>query len=243
MAVKVTLCDSATALADRAAELVIEALEAKPDLVLGLPTGGTVLALYRRLVRAYRAGRISFRRAACLDIDEYVGLGPQHPQSYASYLRETFFRHIDVDPARIHCLQGAAAEPTHEAARYERLIESLGGLDLLLLGLGVNGHIAFNEPGSAPDSRTRVVDLAPETLRANSRYFAAAADQPRQAITIGIGTILEARRIIVLASGTTKAAAVKAMRSGAPASACPAAALADHPEVELLADRAAAGQR
>ncbi|MGF1610681.1 MAG: glucosamine-6-phosphate deaminase [Kiloniellales bacterium] len=242
MAVKVTLCDSAAAVADRAAELLIAAVRAKPDLVLGLPTGSTVLALYRRLVRAGRAGRISFRRVACANLDEYLGLGPEHPQSYAHTLRETLFRHLDADPARIHSLQGGAADPAREATRYERLIESLGGFDLLLLGLGVNGHIAFNEPGSASGSRTRVVELAPATLRANSRYFADAGEQPTRAITIGIGTILEARRIVVLATGKTKAAAVKAMLSGAPVSDCPAAALADHPDVQLMLDCAAAGR-
>jgi len=241
--IALTLSDSPVAVADQAAELLIDAVAAKPDLVLGLPTGSTVLALYRRLVRAYRGGRVSFRQVTCVNVDEYVGLGPDHPQSYATYMRETLFRHVDAGPDRVHGPHGAAPDPVQEAARYERLIESLGGFDLLLLGLGVNGHIAFNEPGSSPDSSTRVVELAPATLRANSRFFAGSSGQPTKAITIGIATILRARRIVVLATGVTKAKAVQAMLSGGPMSVWPAAALADHPDVRLLLDRAAAGER
>lgn len=240
MAIKVTRCKDAEAVADRASELLIDAIAAKPDLVLGLPTGGTMLGVYRRLVEAFRRGEVSFRRATSVNVDEYVGLSPDHPRSYASYMREHLFRSVDFDPQRTHIPDGSAADPEREARRYEGLIETLGGLDLLLLGLGGNGHIAFNEPGSSAASRTRVVRLTPATLRANRRYFAADHEQPGSAITIGLATILQARRIVVIATGAAKSAAVDAMLTGAPVADCPAAVLASHSRVQLLLDDAAA---
>lgn len=236
---QVKLLPTPEAVADRAAELLVDAIAAKPNLVMGLSTGGTMLGVYQRLVEAFRQDKVSFHRATVVNVDEYVGLSSDHPQSYASYMREHLFRHVDVDPRRAYIPDGAAIDPDQEAQRYEGLIEALGGFDVLLLGLGSNGHIAFNEPGSPAGSRTRVVRLSPSTLQANRRYFSPGEEQPSSAITIGLGTILTARRIFVVATGTAKSAAVNAMLTGAIPADCPAAMLANSPNVQLLLDDAA----
>ena len=156
------------------------------------------------------------------------------------YMHERLFRHVDVDPSRTNIPDGTAIDLAQEAQRYDGVIEALGRIDLILLGLGANGHIAFNEPGSPPDSRTRVVDLAPATLEANSRFFAGSQDQPAAALTIGIATIRHARRILVTATSREKSGAVKGMLFGQSSSACPAATLAFHADLVLLFDRGAA---
>lgn len=241
MTIQVTACRDSDAVADSLTELLVDSLAAKPDLVLGLPTGGTMIGVYRRLVEAFRRGEVSFRRATSLNVDEYVGLAPDHPRSFAHFMHEHFYRHVDVDPRRRHIPDGCASDLRREARRYEDLIGTLGGFDLLLLGLGGNGHIAFNEPGSSAQSRTRVVRLTPATLAANRRFFACPEEQPGSALTIGIATILAASRIVVVATGAEKSAAVEAMLARAPIEQCPAAALADHGDVRLLLDHAAAG--
>ncbi len=242
MSLAVVACRDAEAASTQAAALLLQAVAAKPDLVLGLSTGETMRPLYQRLVEAHDAGKVSFARASALNVDEYLGLSADDPGSFAFFMQEAFYRRVDFAPSRCHIPDGVAPDPDAEARAYETLIGSLGGIDLLLLGLGSNGHIAFNEPGAAPDSLTRVVDLAAATLRANRRHFAAPDSQPRRAITIGIGTILRARRIVVLATGAAKARAVKAMLSGASVADCPAAALAAHPDATLVVDKAAGGK-
>ena len=187
-----------------------------------------------------RQGRLSFRAVTCINVDEYAGLSPDHSQSYAYYMHEHLFRHVDVDPSRTNIPDGTAINLAQEAQRYDGVIEALGRIDLILLGLGANGHIAFNEPGSPPDSRTRVVDLAPATLEANSRFFAGSQDQPAAALIIGIATIRHARRILVTATSREKSGAVKGMLFGQSSSACPAATLAFHADLALLFDRGAA---
>ena len=239
MTIEIVACRDADAVADRLAELVVNAVTAKADLVLGLPTGRTMIGVYRRLVEAYRQGRVSFQPATCVNVDEYVGLSADDPQSFTDYMREHFFRHVDVEPHRRYIPDGTAADLGREARHYEELIQSLGGFDLLLLGLGVNGHIAFNEPGSSVDSRTRVVRLTQPTLEANRCFFTCSEEQPRSALTIGIGTILAARKILVVATGAAKASAVKAMLTGAPITNCPASALAMHRDVRLFLDAVA----
>lgn len=221
-----------------AAQSIVDVLRRKPDAVLGLPTGNTAIPVYRELVAAYRSGQVSFGEATILNVDEYAGVGPDDPNSFAFFMLEHLLRHVDLPPERFHIPNGLAQNPAEEAGRYEALISSLGGLDLLLLGLGRNGHIAFNEPGSLPESRTRLVQLAPMTIEAND---AASSGTPIEAITIGIATILGARRILVAVTGRQKQAALKAMLSCAPVSQCPASALNRHPDVLVLADSEAAG--
>ena len=181
-----------------AARIVAEVLAAKPDAVLGLPAGNTPRPVYAELARLRRAGGLSFARAQTFNLDEYLGLPPDHPASFRRSMEEAFFRNVDLPPARAHAPDGQAADPAAAAARYEAAIAAAGGFDLVLLGIGANGHIAFNEPGSPFDSRTRVVTLNEETRAANRAAFGA-EEVPRRAITIGIGTILASRRCVLLA--------------------------------------------
>ena len=240
-------------LADGASERLLAAVDANPAVVLGLPTGSTPIELYRRVVAACRLTAHCFSQATTFNLDEYVGLPLGHPGSYRSYMERHFLGHVDVDPTRAHVPDGTASRvlaehaglPLEEALQrvcdgYEAEIREAGGLDLTFLGLGVNGHIAFNEPGSPFDSRTRVVELAPATRRANARHFAG-EHVPRRAITMGIGTILDSRAIVLMASGEAKAPAVARLRGGAVSDDFPASALHDHPDVTVLVDRAATG--
>ena len=239
MSIRVTAHETAAETGEHVADLLIGAVRAKPHLVLGLPTGSTMVPVYRKLVEAYRQGRVSFRQVKTVNVDEYIGIPATHPGAFAFYMQEHFFRHIDLDRRHGHLPDGCAPDLEAEVEAYERLIAKLGGLDLLLLGLGRNGHIAFNEPGSAPDSGTRVVCLAPSTLLANRSSFATAAEQPTRAVTIGLGTIRRARKVVLVATGALKSAAVRALLTGEAVGRCPAAALRDHPSVELVTDRAA----
>lgn len=239
---KIKIFDSAQAAAEGCAARLIAAIGARPDLRLGLATGGTMLPVYEHLRAARRAGQINLAHISSFNLDEYIGLPADHHASYHHYMEEHLFRGTRIDRARTHLPNGAAADPAQEARRYEALIAASGGIDLQLLGLGGNGHIGFNEPGSDLASRTRIVDLAPSTLQANSRYFADGARQPRQAITMGIGTIMEARACLLLATGAGKAAAVAAMVHGPVSADCPASALQGHGNCEILLDRAAASQ-
>lgn len=227
----------------RVAGIVVEHLaqHAGGSPVLGLATGETFRPVYRHLVAAVRAGRASFAGATSFALDEYRGLGPEDPRSFQAYLRQHLFDHVDADPGRTHHLQGAAPDAVAETARYEALIRAAGGIGLQLLGLGRNGHIAFNEPGSAFASRTREVALAPATRQANAATFGPGRDVPERALTTGIGTILEARRILVVATGGAKRAALEAALRGPVTPDCPASALRLHSAVTILADQDAAG--
>lgn len=239
---QITTFDSESEAADACARLLGDALRARPAMVLGLATGGTMLPVYARLRAAKERGEISLAEASSFNLDEYIGLGADHPASYHQYMEEHLFRGTKISRVHTHLPKGDAPDPEAEALRYEALIRQSGGIDLQLLGLGRNGHIGFNEPGSPLASRTRVVDLAPSTLEANKAYFAPGEAPPRQAITMGIATILEAKRCVLLATGEAKAEAVAAMAAGEISSDCPASALRDHPDCEVLLDVAAASR-
>lgn len=230
----------ADAVADHAAAYIVDKLAAKPDLVLGLPTGETPRGIYARLVEACRTGKLSFARASSFNLDEYRGLPPGHPASYHAYMREMLFRHIDIEPARAHLPNGLAPDAGAEGRRYERLIEEAGGIGLMVLGIGGNGHIGFNEPGSPFDSRTRAVRLTEQTREANRRGFPASETVPEAAITMGIATILEAREILLVATGTAKADALADALKGPETPECPASVLRRHPAVTIVCDTAAA---
>lgn len=232
---------------DRAAEaaahvglLVADTLAQTPDTVLGLATGATMLPVYAWLLTARRGGRVSFARATSFNLDEYAGLGAAHPASFAAAMRRMLFDGADFSPGRTHLPDGTAAELDSEAVRYEAAIRAAGGIGLSLLGIGRNGHIGFNEPGSAPDSTTRVVTLTDETRLDNRGGFPAGEAVPRQAITMGIGTILRARRIVLLATGQAKATAMAHAWSGVPGPSCPASALQGHAAALFVCDRDAA---
>jgi glucosamine-6-phosphate deaminase len=221
-----------------AAGLIARRLAANPSITLGLATGGTPRSVYRKLVE--EATRPSWRQVRCFNLDEYVGLGPDHPASFTRYMRELLFDHVDIDLSRTHIPDGAAADLDAAAKAYERLIANNGGIDLQLLGIGRNGHIGFNEPGSAHDSRTREVQLASSTIEANRPDFPAGEKPPATALTMGIGTILDAREIVLLATGSAKAEALAAALKGPVSLDCPASALQRHGAVTVFCDEAAA---
>ena len=214
-------------------------VEKNPDAVLGLATGETMLPVYRRLAEWHRAG-LSFARVTTFNLDEYIGLSPGDPRSYHHYMEKTFFDLVDIDRSRAHVPKGDAADPESEARRFEAAIAEVGGIDLQLLGIGENGHIGFNEPFSSFSSRTRVTELSESTRKANSRFFEPGQPIPHLAITMGIGTILESRTCILLATGEKKAAAIARMIEGPIDPACPAAALRRHEESILVLDAVAA---
>ncbi|EPQ25745.1 uncharacterized protein PFL1_06612 [Pseudozyma flocculosa PF-1] len=178
--------------------------------VLGCPTGSTPLATYRRLVQLYDEGRLSFRNVVTFNMDEYVGLPRDHPQSYHSFMWRHFFSHIDIQPCNVHILDGTAPDLVAECEAYERAIAEAGGIDLFLAGAGSDGHVAFNEPGSSLASRTRIKTLARDTIAANSRFFDDdPAQVPRMALTVGVQTVLDAREVVVLVVGQHKAEALR----------------------------------
>jgi glucosamine-6-phosphate deaminase len=228
--------------ADCVAGLMVERLAAQPAAVLGLATGGTMEAVYARLIAAYRAGQVSFARARSFNLDEYVGLAPDHPCSYWHYMREYLFSQVDFAAGATHLPRGDAADAEAEAARYEAEIVAAGDIGLQLLGLGFNGHIGFNEPTSSLSSLTRIKTLTASTRQANARFFERFEDVPRLAITMGIGTILRAGEVLLLAYGAGKADAVAAMIEGPLAASCPASALQLHRKVTVVLDEAAAGR-
>jgi glucosamine-6-phosphate deaminase len=231
---------TADAAAERVFRLIGEQLGAYPQSVIGLPTGGTPVPVYARLVESVRAGGTSWASATTFNLDEYIGLGPVHPASYAAYMGRHLFDQVDCPPARCHIPNGLAPDIEQETIRYDRAIAAAGGMDLMFLGLGRNAHIGFNEPGSGFNTRTRRVSLTASTLEANGPYFQADQRQPSEAITMGIGTILEARKIVVLATGHSKADAVQRMIEGPPNIAVPGSALQRASEVVVVVDADAA---
>ena len=223
----------------RAARIVGRLLRAKPDAALALPTGSTPRGIYAELVRQHRDEGLSFARATAFNLDEYVGIPPDHPGSFRRAMHEALYRHVDLSPDRAHAPDGQAADLAAACAGYEAAIAAAGGLDLALLGLGTDGHIAFNEPTSSFGSRTRLKTLTDETRAANRATFG--ADRvPHHALTVGIATILSARRCLLVGFGAAKAAAVAKMVEGPLAALVPASALQLHPQATVIVDEAAA---
>ena len=239
---KVVILDSPADVARYGADIFSRQLRHFPDSKLGLATGSTPLSLYRELIARNRAGEFSFSRAHTFNLDEYLGLPAAHAQSYRAFMNREFFDHIDIDKANTHVPAGDADNPLSACTEYEALIHSLGGIDIQLLGLGRNGHIGFNEPTSCLTSRTRVKTLTRETIADNARFFEQGEYQPQLSITMGIGTIMEARAIVLLATGESKAKAVKAMIEGPVSAWCPASALQMHLSTVVIVDEAAASE-
>ncbi len=221
------------------ARVVAGLVAREPDAVLALPTGRTPLPLYAELVRLYRERQISFARATTFNLDEYVGLPADHPASFHRYMAEALFDHVDLAPERIHVPDGRAADVPASCAAYEAAIAAAGGLDLALLGLGADGHIAFNEPTSSLGSRTRLKTISEATRAANQPAFGA-EPVPHHVITIGIATILAARRCMLLATGERKAAVLAKTVEGPLTALVPSSALQLHPRAMILCDEAAA---
>ncbi len=239
---KILVCPDADTAAGRAADLVAARLRHDPATTLGLATGGTMEAVYAALIARHAAGDCSFAAAQSFNLDEYVGLAPDHPCSYWRYMREHLFGRVDFAPDRTHLPRGDAPDAGAEADRYEAAIRAAGDIGLQLLGIGANGHIGFNEPTSSLASLTRVKTLARSTRAANARFFDRAEDVPRLAITMGIATILRADEVVLLAVGAGKADAVARMIEGPVSAFCPASALQMHRHATVIVDEAAAAR-
>jgi len=231
--------DAAAALA---ANLIVDEIKSKPGLVLGLATGHTMEALYRNLVRRIVEERCDTSKLTTFNLDEYIGLLPTDPNSYRAYMQQHLFSKIGLDSTRTHLPHGDAADPDKESIRYEELIKECGGIDLQLLGLGQIGHIGFNEPLSSLSSRTRAKSLTPETRRQNAIYFGGEEKVPKRAITVGVGTILESKRCLMLVTGEKKAEVLAKAVEGPITSLISATALQLHRRCTVIVDEAAASK-
>lgn len=224
-----------------AARLVARVLNAKPDAVLGLATGSTPLGLYKELVRMHRDEGLDFSQVTTFNLDEYVGLTRDHEQSYHYFMHENLFKYINIPKQNIHIPSGTTENYAAFCSWYENRIVECGGVDLQILGIGSDGHIAFNEPSSSLGSRTRIKTLAKQTIDDNARFFDSAEDVPIYAITMGVGTIMEARKLILMANGSSKAEAVAEAIEGPVTSMITASALQMHPDATCVLDKEAAG--
>lgn len=223
----------------KAANIISAQVIMKPGCVLGLATGSSPIGTYKQLIEWYKKGDLNFAGVTTVNLDEYKGLSPENEQSYRYFMNSHFFNHINIDLSRTFVPDGLEADTKKACDKYNRIIAQVGGIDLQLLGLGRNGHIGFNEPGAAFEKETHCVDLTPNTIEANKRFFASEADVPRQAYTMGIKNIMQAKKILVIVSGEDKAAAVRAMLHGPITPAVPASILQLHNDVTIVADEAA----
>jgi glucosamine-6-phosphate deaminase len=223
-----------------AAKIIAALVRTKPAAVLGLATGSTPVGVYQELIRMRRIEGLDFSRVTTFNLDEYVGLPPEHPASYHHFMRVNLFDSLAVSPERIHIPDGLATDVPRCCQRYEEQIRQAGGIDLQLLGIGHDGHIGFNEPSSSLASRTRIKTLTQQTREANARFFPRGEEVPSHVITMGIGTIMEASCCLVLAFGQEKACAVAAMAEGPISASCPASALQWHRDTRLVVDEEAA---
>lgn len=220
----------------RAAAIMAAQITLKNDSVLGLATGSTPVGMYQELIRRHEAGELDFSRVRSVNLDEYVGLERTHDQSYFYFMNDNLFKHVNIDPAQTFLPDGTNKDTEAECRRYHEVILGMGGVDMQLLGIGGNGHIGFNEPADAFAARTHCVKLAESTIQANARFFASEDDVPRYALSMGIGEIMAAKKILILASGKAKAEAVRGMVAGPVSPQMPASILQFHPDVTLVAD-------
>ena len=223
----------------KAANIIASQVVLKPDCVLGLATGSTPIGAYKNLVEKYEQGDLDFSQVTTVNLDEYKGLPRENDQSYYYFMHDNLFDHVNVKPENTHLPDGTKEDSDEECARYEELIRTLGGQDLQLLGLGHNGHIGFNEPDAIFEKATHCVDLQESTIEANKRFFASADDVPKQAYTMGIGTIMKAKKIVVVVSGADKADIVEKAFFGPVTPHVPASILQMHPDVTVVGDEAA----
>jgi glucosamine-6-phosphate deaminase len=237
--VEVVLLPDAEAVGRLAAAKVAAVVRRRPAAVLGLATGSSPSGSYAELARRVARGDLDLSGITCFALDEYVGLPPEHPQSYAAVLRRAVVEPLRLDPARLHVPDGCAADLEKAAREYEEAIATAGGVDVQILGIGANGHIGFNEPTSSFASRTRIKTLAPRTRADNARFFGSSDEVPTHCLTQGLGTILDARELVLVAQGESKAAAVAAAVEGPLSSICPASALQLHPRASVVVDEAA----
>ena len=217
------------------AELFIEQINNKPNSVLGLATGTSPIDVYKNLIKAYDEGRVSFRQVATFNLDEYIGLEGAHEQSYRYFMNKYLFNDIDIDKNKTHVLKGTGNYLDY-AAQYDDEIASYGGIDLQILGIGSDGHIAFNEPGTPFDSLTHVAELTEQTIRDNSRLFNDISEVPTKAVTMGLKSIMNARKIVLIATGKNKAQAIYNLLKGPKTEEVPCSILQDHPDCTIYVD-------
>ncbi|MGM9681092.1 MAG: glucosamine-6-phosphate deaminase [Eubacteriales bacterium] len=236
---RVIVCENYNEMSKAAARLFVAQMILKPDSVLGLATGSTPVGLYRELICRYQAGDIDFSKITTVNLDEYYPISPDNPQSYHAFMKENLFDHVNVPAENRFIPDGSAEDPERACSEYEQIIKHLGGIDLQLLGIGQNGHIGFNEPGETLFTGTHLTALTESTIEANSRFFGSTEAVPRHALTMGIATIMQARRILILANGRSKHEAVKELQSNRITTDSPATILKVHPDVILICDREA----
>ena len=235
-------CNTPEEAAKKAAQFVIERVNAKPAAILGLPTGGTPLGMYAELANAVREQRVDLSKVTTFNLDEYCGLPVSDPESYFTFMNTNLYKPCGLALTQTHIPNGEATDPVAEARAYDDAIRAAGGVDLQVLGIGHNGHIGFNEPGTPGDSRTQAVTLTDKTRQANARFFNSIDDVPTRAITMGIGTILEAKELLLLANGADKADILFDALRGPVTPDNPASFLQKHPNVTVIID-AAAGKK
>jgi glucosamine-6-phosphate deaminase len=238
--VEVVIVPTADEVARVVAGIVTRLVTTRPA-VLGLATGTSPLGVYRRLIEEHRAGRVSFAACDVVLLDEYVGLPADHPETYRAVIRREFTDHVDLAPERLHGPDVWTTDLPAACAQYDRLLAGLGGVDLQLLGIGADGHVGFNEPGSSLGSRTRLKTLTKATRADNARFFASAEEVPRHVVTQGLGTISDARHVVLIAVGERKAAPVASAVEGPLTALCPASVIQLHPHTTVVLDEAAAG--
>ncbi len=236
----IQIVDDYKQMSARAAGVVASQVILKNNAVLGLATGSTPEGMYHQLVEMHREGTVDFSKVVTFNLDEYLGLSPEHTQSYHYYMKHHLFNHINVPSKNIHIPRGQTEDLENMCLEYDQKIAEAGGIDLQVLGVGTNGHIGFNEPGSHLKMQTHVIDLTRDTIEANSRFFDTPENVPRQAVTMGMGSIMKARRIMLLASGAKKAPVIKETVSGKITTEVPASFLQLHPRVIMILDREAA---
>lgn len=234
---RVIVCDNYEEMSEKAAWLVAAQVTLKPDSILGLATGSTPVGMYNNLANMCKKGYIDFSSVKSFNLDEYYPIKKDNEQSYFRFMNENLFSKINIDLSNTHIPDGETDNPTLECENYEKMIKSSGGIDLQILGIGQNGHIGFNEPDSNLNSGTHLTDLTFNTIKANSRFFDSYEDVPKQALTMGISTILSAKKIVLLASGANKSRVVSALLNGGINTSIPATMLKTHPDVVLICDR------
>ena len=238
---EVIVCKTYEEMSARAAAIVADVMKGNPACVLGLATGSTPVGMYRKLIEMNKTGEIDFSQVTTVNLDEYYPISPDNDQSYRYFMNVNLFDHVNIDKARTFVPNGTAADPDEACAAYEALVAEVGPADIQVLGIGQNGHIGFNEPATALEVATHVTGLTESTIKANARFFASEADVPTKALTMGIGTILSAKKVIILANGAAKADAVAKMLAGKLDTSCPASMLNLHADVTVICDEAALG--
>lgn len=234
---KIIVTENYNMLSKAAADIIQKVINAKNDAVLGLATGGTPIGTYEELINRYNEKKIDFSNITTINLDEYIGLDGDNPESYRYFMNNKLFNHINIDKSKTFLPNGVAEDIEKECKDYDKRIDEVGGIDIQILGVGNNGHIAFNEPSKYLDINTHVVELKEETIKANSRFFDSLDEVPKKAITMGIGKIMQAKKIILLAYGKGKAEAIEGLLSSKITTENPSTILNLHPDVTLIIDR------